>query len=140
MRSRGGIFSNPVLPESRYSTDNCVIVTITSIFYMVNGVCAGVRDRRTGRWETDHGAVGFPISGLVLSKTNRLMRYPAIPRIGDQLWFETTADPIRTDIVLGIEALNHIPDELLKRAAAILKRSKSNTSDITERTEVTHLI
>jgi hypothetical protein len=140
MQSGGGILSNTVPTALYYPTDKCVIVTAAYLFYIVNGFCAGVRDRKTGRWKPDHGAVGFPISGLVINKTNRLMRYPAIPRIGDHLWFETTADPIETDVVLGIEALSRIPDELLERTAVIIERSKSNISSLPALTEVIHSI
>lgn len=140
MQNGDGILPNPVPPAPYYPTDKCVIVTATYIFYIVIGFCAGVRDRRTGRWETDHGAIGFPISGLVFNKTNRLVRYLAIPRIGDHLWFETTADPIKTDVVLGVEALNRIPEELLERTAAIIERSKFNNSGLPARTEVIYSI
>lgn len=128
LRSGGSTLPNAVPPATNYSTDKYVIVTVTYVFYMVIGFCAGVRDRRTGHWETNHGAVGFPISGFFSNKTNRLVRYSAEPRIGDHLWFETTTDPIKTDVVLGIEALHCIPDELLERAAAIVERSKTDHS------------
>lgn len=72
-------------PERRR---NKLFVTRNTEYFLVDGLCVAVRDRRTGQWLDGHLAVGRRLSGGVkVLKNGEAIPIEAAPEIGEALYF-----------------------------------------------------
>jgi hypothetical protein len=96
-----------------------VIVTLVYEYHLLDQVCAGVRDRGTGRWLLAHAALGCRFGGSVMLAAGRQVLLPGAPRVGEATWFNAEkGDCVRTDLVLGVESPARISQQLLLRAGS----------------------
>jgi hypothetical protein len=97
----------------RYCSAYCVIVTVEREYHLVEDVCAGVRERGTGKWLVGHQALNRRVGGAVCKGSCRPAFFPGVPRVGEAMWFEAGEQPLQTEPVLGIEYPASIGREFL---------------------------
>ena len=78
-----------------------VFLTRNSEYHLQSHVCVGVRDRRTGRWLTEHPALQRPLATTV--RTAGQLAPLQKPQLGESLEFDLDGAPLRTSPVLNIE-------------------------------------
>ena len=85
-------------PERR---QNVLYVTQNTEYHLQRGHCIGVRDLWSGRWRTDHPAVGRSLFGAVLPGQNGLQPLD-VPKVNCLLWFENGETDILTSRLTAI--------------------------------------
>ena len=85
-------------PERR---ENVLYVTQNTEYHLRRGHCIGVRDLWSGRWRTDHPAVGRDLFGAVLPGQSGLQPLDD-PEVNCLLWFENGETDILTSRLTAI--------------------------------------
>jgi hypothetical protein len=82
-------------------------------------VCFGVRDRRTGSWNTSHWALGRPLFGSIVDSRGDLCSL-GVPGVSEPLCFLVDEQPHYTSAVISIEEREQM--ELPGHVSPLLRR------------------
>jgi hypothetical protein len=91
---------NPQGPERRR---NKLFVTRNTEYFLNDGVCVAVRDRRTEAWLDGHLAIGRPLSGGVrVLKNGEAIPVKDDPQVGEALYFSDGGRELITSVLCSI--------------------------------------
>ena len=83
---------------------NKMFVTRNTEYFLVEGVCVAVRDRRTGAWLEGHLAVGRKLSGGVrVLKNGEAIPVEDAPQLGEALYFSEGGPELITSVLCSVE-------------------------------------
>jgi hypothetical protein len=91
-------------PRGAERRRNKMYVTRNTEYFLNNGVCVAVRDRRTEAWLEGHLAVGRMLSGGVrVLKNGEAIPVKDTPQVGEALYFSQGGRELITSVLCGIE-------------------------------------
>ncbi len=83
---------------------NKMFVTRNTEYFLTDGVCVAVRDRRSESWLDGHLAVGRSLCGGVKVLDNgEAIPVQGAPSVGEALYFSTGGRELITSVLCGIE-------------------------------------
>lgn len=95
---------------------NFLFVTRNTEYYLRDGKCMAVKDRRTSVWLEGHLAVGRVLSGGVKVMPNgEAIPVPDAPRVGEALYFSEGGRELITSVLCSVE---RAPREVVHQYAA----------------------
>ena len=81
-----------------------MFVTRNTEYYLRDGLCVAVKDRRTDCWLEGHLAVGRSLSGGVRILPNgTALPVEAAPQVGEALYFATDGRELITSVLCSVE-------------------------------------
>jgi hypothetical protein len=81
-----------------------MFVTRNTEYHFRDGICVGVRNRRTGEWLPGHLALRRKLFGSIKFFMNgSLLPHPGEPRVGEALFFGSGGRDLITSPLEGIE-------------------------------------
>ena len=81
-----------------------VYVTRNTEYHVRNRTCVGVLDRQSGGWLGAHFAIDLAVAGSIrFYDQGGMTASPALPRIGDSLYFECSGRDLLTSSVVSVE-------------------------------------
>lgn len=94
---------------------NKLFVTRNTEYYLRNGLCLAVKDRRTNEWLDGHLAIGRQLSGGVRILANgEAIPVPAVPQVGEALYFAEGGRELITSVLCSVE---RAPQDLVQAFA-----------------------
>jgi hypothetical protein len=95
---------------------NKVFVTRNTEYFLTNGLCVAVRDRRSESWLWGHLAIGRELSGGVRVLGNgEAIPVESTPQVGEALYFSEGGRELITSVLCSVE---RAPRELLLQIAS----------------------
>lgn len=95
---------------------NLLFVTRNTEYYIQDGVCLAVKDRRTEAWLDGHLAVGRALSGGVrVLKNGEAIPVPERPSVGEALYFSEGGRELITSVLCRVD---RPPREVVEEYAA----------------------
>jgi len=95
---------------------NKLFVTRNTEYYLRDGLCLAVKDRRTSEWLAGHLAVGRQLSGGVRILGNgEAIPVPSAPEVGEALYFAEGGRELITSVLCSVD---RAPQELVRQFAA----------------------
>jgi hypothetical protein len=83
---------------------NKMFVTRNTEYFLVDGLCVAVRDRRTEQWLEGHLALGRELSGGVrILKNGEAIPVEAAPQVGEALYFSKGGRELITSVLCSVE-------------------------------------
>lgn len=84
-----------------------VFVTKNTEYHVRRQTCVAVRDRDSGSFLQKHFALNRPVSGSIrFFDTGGLAAAPALPRVGESMYFEHAGRDLVTSAVVSVERPN----------------------------------
>lgn len=84
-----------------------VFVTKNTEYHVRRQTCVAVRDRESGDWVAAHFALNRPVIGSIrFFQTGGLSSAPALPRVGESMYFEDSGRDLVTSAVISVERPN----------------------------------
>lgn len=84
-----------------------VFVTKNTEYHVRRQTCVAVRDRDSGTFLPVHFALNRPVSGSIrFFETGGLAAAPALPRVGESMYFEHAGRDLVTSAVVSVERPN----------------------------------
>ena len=81
-----------------------VFVTRNTEYHVRQRTCVGVLDRISGTWIRNHFAVDRAVAGSIrFYDRGGMSASPALPRVGDSLYFEADGRDLLTSSVVSVE-------------------------------------
>lgn len=96
-----------------------VFLTRKSEYHVRSHVCFGVRDRRTGQWQTSHWALGLRLASSIPDSRGKMCSL-GVPIVGEALCFLVDGEPHYTSPVIAIEQREHL--DTSDRISPLLRR------------------
>lgn len=83
---------------------NKLFITRNTEYFLNDGVCVGVRDRRTENWLEGHLAIGRVLSGGVrVLKNGEAIPVNDTPQVGEALYFSEGGRELITSVLCSVE-------------------------------------
>lgn len=83
---------------------NKLFVTRNTEYYLRDGLCLAVKDRRTNEWLDGHLAIGRQLSGGVRILANgEAIPVPSLPQVGEALYFAEGGRELITSVLCSVE-------------------------------------
>lgn len=81
-----------------------VFVTRNTEYHVRQRTCVAVLDRQTGEWLSGHFALERAVAGSIrFYERGSMTASPALPRVGDSLYFEASGRDLLTSSVVSVE-------------------------------------
>ncbi len=81
-----------------------VFVTRNTEYHVRQRTCVGVLDRQSGQWLKGHFAIDRAVAGSIrFYDRGSMTASPALPRVGDSLYFEASGRDLLTSSVVSVE-------------------------------------